>query len=115
MIATSSVSPLSIIEFALILVVVLAGIFLYTVSKLREGTATLQEQANTAQEQIIDSMQIQITELQKTVDELKAVNKAQARDLDRLNEQVTQTAKVDALREEMQAGHAEILAAVAAR
>jgi hypothetical protein len=100
LIAALSGLPLvaTVVGLVLTVVGVIVLIYMYTVSKIGQETTQLQDQANDAQAKIIDAMQIDITNLKAkveaqdlTIDHLTMQNKL-------LNEQVTQAAKVDALR-----------------
>lgn len=93
----------------LVIVAALVVMWAYGVSSLRKTTADLQEQANTAQEQIIEALQAKQAEMEVKVRDLETTNARQAQEILRLNEQVTNAAKVDALREDVSTGFQAIL------
>jgi type II secretory pathway pseudopilin PulG len=110
---TSTGFPISlVVTIVLAVLTVLAAvvlIYLYTISKVRQGTATLQEQAGVAQAQIIEALQATQEKQADEIKTLRAQNAHLTTDVKRLEALVTQAAKVDALRSTVESGFEAIL------
>jgi Tfp pilus assembly protein PilO len=110
---TSTGFPISlVVTIVLAVLTVVAAvvlIYLYTISKVRQGTATLQEQAGVAQAQIIEALQATQEKQAAEIRTLRAQNAHLTTDVKRLEVLVTQAAKVDALRSTVEYGFEAIL------
>lgn len=99
---------------ALVVIAAMVVMWVYFLSNMRKSSAALQEQANEAQSKIIDAMKVEISELKSDRDAQKTLIDRQATEIQRLGEQVTQAAKVDLLRADVEKNHLEVMAALAA-
>jgi predicted Holliday junction resolvase-like endonuclease len=108
----AEVSGSLIITFALAAITIIGAIvliYLYTISKVRQGTAALQEQAGVAQSQIIEALQATQEKQAAEIKLLRSENNHLTHDVNRLEALVTQAAKVDALRDTVEGGFSVIV------
>ena len=84
-------------------------VYLYALSKLREGTNNLQDQANSAQQQIIEVMQLDLNSLRITIEKQATTIEHQSTELTTLRTLVTQAAKVDNLRDSIETFHSVVM------
>lgn len=80
----------------------IVGVYLFTISKVRQGTAELQTQSGEAQQQLIGVMQIEQDQMRAEITQLTETKNHQDTQIRMLHEAVTQAAKVDALRTDIE-------------
>lgn len=103
------------IGLSIVVLGALVFIYLYTFSSAGKGASDLQDKANDALKQIVESLQVKVQLLEedheanrKKIIELEDTNREQASRITSLQEQVTQAAKVDSLRVELGEYHTKV-------